>query len=153
VNFLFSPVLTDTFGPAYVPALLVQFSEPISSTTVTTQTVQIVDDNGQPVPISVIYDGTVNQAIIQPRVAFVPGTAYTVTVSPGVTDLMGNPMAAAYQWSFRTRPATAADIQAAASLWRKRSGEPGYNPGYDLDHDGVIRIRDIMGIAARWGIS
>ena len=96
-----TPVLTDAVGPAYAPFPLVQFSEVISATTVTTETVQMVDD-GQPVAISVKYDGTVNQAIIILREPLQYNTQYTVTVGQGVKDLIGNPLEADYTWSFST---------------------------------------------------
>jgi hypothetical protein len=150
VNVFVSPSLTDSLGAAYSPNLLVQFSETMSATTVTTGTIQLLDSQNRPVPITVAYDGVTNQAIVVPRAGLLPGSVYAVTVSTGVTDLAGNPMAASYTWTIRTRPVTLADIQSVAGIWHTRRGDPGYDLSYDLDRDGVISIRDIMGLTGKW---
>jgi hypothetical protein len=99
-----TPYLTDTLGPAYLPFLLLQFSEAISATTITTQTLQVADATGRALAISVSYDGTVNEAVIWLREPLQSRNHYTVTATTGITDLNGNPLAAPYLWSFRTRP-------------------------------------------------
>lgn len=43
-----------------------------------------------------------------------------------------------------------ADIQAAASRWRRRSGDPGWDPRFDLDGDGDVDMVDVMRVAAEW---
>lgn len=44
-------------------------------------------------------------AIFSPSSNLSPGTTYTVTITTGVMDLSGNPMAQNYSWSFTTGPA------------------------------------------------
>ena len=95
-----TPVLTDAAGPAYAPFIVAQFSEVVSATTVTTETVQMVDGGGQPVSVTVTYNGVFNQAVVIPREPLQDNTRYTVIVSQGVKDLIGNPMEADYTWSF-----------------------------------------------------
>ncbi len=95
-----TPVYTDSVGPAYVPTILVQFSEVVSATTVTSETVQLARGGGQPVSATVSYDGMVNQGIITPREPLQDNTRYTVIVSQAVEDLIGNPMAAPYSATF-----------------------------------------------------
>jgi len=43
------------------------------------------------------------------------------------------------------------DIQAVASHWRQRAGDPGWDARFDVNSDGVINIVDIMKVSAAWG--
>lgn len=97
-----TPVLSSSSGQLYNPFLLLQFSEALSATTVTTETFQLLNNQGQPVPVSVLYDGTINEAIIAPRQAVQYGATYTARVLQGVRDASSNAMAAPHIWSFRT---------------------------------------------------
>jgi fimbrial isopeptide formation D2 family protein len=97
-----SPVLTDTEGSAYAPALIVQFSEPVSPTTVTTDTLRLSAAGGSRLAASVWYDGTLDRAIIVPRERLVSRAQYTGTVTQGVEDASGNSLASEYTWSFQT---------------------------------------------------
>jgi hypothetical protein len=47
------------------------------------------------------------------------------------------------------------DIQQVACRWRAKEGDPEYAsyPYYDLNHDGVINVVDLMLVAAHWGES
>lgn len=45
------------------------------------------------------------------------------------------------------------DLAAVASRFGKKEGDPGYNPIYDLDHDGAILIPDIAIVAKGFGAS
>jgi hypothetical protein len=99
-----TPAYTDSLGPVYPPFIMAGFSEAISSTSVTTQTVQWRDGAGRIVPGSVTYDGTLRQMVVAARQPLRVGTLYTVTLTRGVLDLAGNPLAASYSWSFRTGP-------------------------------------------------
>jgi fimbrial isopeptide formation D2 family protein len=97
-----SPVLTDTEGSAYAPALIVQFSEPVSPTTVTTDTLRLSAAGGSRLATNVWYDGTLDRAIIVPRERLVSRAQYTGTVTQGVEDASGNSLASEYTWSFQT---------------------------------------------------
>ena len=105
------PVLTDAEGRAYAPALIVQFSEPISPTTVTTETLTLSAAGGGRLLTSVWYDGTLDRAIIVPRERLVSEAQYTGTVTQGIKDASGNPLASVYTWSFQTG-------EAASQQWR-----------------------------------
>lgn len=102
-----SPVLTDAEGSAYAPALIVQFSEPVSSTTVTTDTLRLSAAGGSRLATSVWYDGTLDRAIIVPRERLASRAQYTGTVTQGVKDASGNSLASEYTWSFQTGEAAA----------------------------------------------
>ena len=104
-----SPVYTDTAGPVYAPVIVIGVSEPLSETTVSTATVTLADGAGKPVTGTVRFDGGGNQIVFGPLVALTPGK-YTVTVTTGVADLAGNPLAAAYSWQFEIKGATPPDL-------------------------------------------
>jgi hypothetical protein len=97
-----TPHFTDTLGPLYLPAIQIDFSEAISDTTVTTNTIHVVDGTGHAIAVVVGYDGSVNEAIVLMREALKPGTQYNVTVTTGIRDLRGNALASNYTFSFRT---------------------------------------------------
>jgi hypothetical protein len=96
------PVYTDTSGPLYAPFVIVQFSEPVSATTVTPTTIRMVDGHGVQVPVRVDYDGITRQATLSLRQPLQYTMRYTVTVTGGVKDLAGNSLSPDYMWSFRT---------------------------------------------------
>jgi hypothetical protein len=95
------PVGSDETGPIYEPSLLAGFSEAMDESTITAATVRLVagDANGE-VPASVRWDATSNQVVLIPRAAWQDG-AYTATVTSGVRDANGNPLAADHSWKFR----------------------------------------------------
>ncbi len=99
-----SPGFTDTLGPLYQPVIVAQFSEPISATTVTTQTVTMTDNHGVPVAVSVSYDGTLDQALIAPRAPLPERSEYQVRIAATVTDLSGNRLPADYAFHFHIGP-------------------------------------------------
>lgn len=95
-----TPVFTDELGMSYAPSILIQFSEKVISTTVTSATVQMVSlASGRLVANEVTYNDSSAQAAIVPREPLDAKVGYTVTLS-GVHDLAGNPMAAAHTFSF-----------------------------------------------------
>jgi hypothetical protein len=100
---LATAVFTDAVGAAYPPVLTIQFSEPISAATVSTGTISVAKQNGAPVSITVEYQGFSSQAVVFLRQPLAQDL-YVVTVTTGIKDLIGNPMAANFTWSFATRP-------------------------------------------------
>ena len=100
-HIVVTPRFTDTIGPLYLPPVQIEFSEVISTTTITTDTIRMTDGSGRALALRVTYDGLVNQAMILSREPLRQGMQYTVTVTGGVKDLMGNSLAADYIWSFR----------------------------------------------------
>ena len=45
----------------------------------------------------------------------------------------------------------AVDIQGITTRWRMTDTDPGWNPRYDLDGDGIITVADIMLAVVHWG--
>jgi hypothetical protein len=81
-------------------ALSVTFSEAMDPSTINTDTFILTGPGGVPVPGTVTYSGTT--AVFQPTSALAPDTEYTATITTGVKDQAGNPMASNYVWTFTT---------------------------------------------------
>jgi hypothetical protein len=96
--------LPGASGLLYLPQLQVRFSEAMSATTITSQTIQ-VRLAGQLVPAEVRYDEVGRRAVLLLAAAPVDGGLYSVTVTSGAQDLAGNPLASAYILSFQVRVA------------------------------------------------
>lgn len=96
-----APIFTGTQGALYAPVIVIGVSEALSATTVTTAIVTLEDENGHSIPAEVTYYGSFNQVLLSPRQALMAGTTYWVRVTRGVEDLIGNPLAADYGFSFR----------------------------------------------------
>ncbi len=100
----------------YYPVIQVQFSETLRASTVNSTTITVIDSAGQPVAADVRYDGNVQQALLLLRQPPQTGMQYTVTVTPGVTDLLGNPLAANYAWHFQVAGEVQPPMQAQIYL-------------------------------------
>lgn len=78
-------------GPVYYPPLIqVDFSEPMSPASITGTSVQLRRAGGSALAARVTYDRMAYQALILPMEPLQPLSNYTITVLPGVEDLMGN---------------------------------------------------------------
>jgi uncharacterized repeat protein (TIGR01451 family) len=96
------PVYEDAQGGVYAPSIIVQFSEAISQTTLTTTSLQMVDRLQRPVPATLSYNGISRQARLTLRSPLSGNMQYTVTIGTDVRDISGNALHAPYQWSFTT---------------------------------------------------
>jgi hypothetical protein len=97
-----SPAFTDTSGAYFSPVIAIQFSEAMSSTTISTSSVELLDSEGRVVTSFVDYDEARDQAILMPRVALKGTSLYTVRVNGSVRDASGNQMGAEHRVSFQT---------------------------------------------------
>lgn len=102
VPFRVTAVLTDEAGPVFAPILQAQFSEALDPDSISGQTVHLVADGGGVIPLSVVYDPRASHVALLPRAALRGGVWYTASLTTGITDLAGNPLAADYVWRFRT---------------------------------------------------
>ncbi len=91
---------TDNTGNYYYPAVQAQFSEAVDPTAVNGTTVIVTDASGKVVKADVRYDAAIDQMQLLLREEPQVGKTYAVTITTGVKDLRGNPMAANYSWSF-----------------------------------------------------
>jgi Ice-binding-like/Bacterial Ig-like domain len=114
---------TDTTAPTVISTLpanaaigiainsniTVTFSEAMNSSTITTTTFTLKQQGSTTsIPGAVTYAGTT--ATFNPTSSLTASTTYTATVTAGVKDLAGNPLASAKTWSFTT--GTTADTTA-----------------------------------------
>ncbi|MEO6120444.1 MAG: ice-binding family protein, partial [Terriglobales bacterium] len=76
----------------------VQFSKDMNPATISTTTFAIAG-----IASTVSYDAINRIATCKPLVDLLPNTTYNATVTTGVQDLQGTPMAAPYNFSFATR--------------------------------------------------
>lgn len=88
-------------------AITATFNKSINSSTINSNTFQLLDPSNIAVPASVSYNNATLTATLQPNAALLPSTSYTVVVKggsldPTVRDTNGIGMAANVTWSFST---------------------------------------------------
>lgn len=86
-------------------AISVTFSEVLDVSTITTSTFTLSGPSGL-VAGTVTFNTATNTATFTPSTALAYNTTYTATITTGVKDLMGNPLASNYSWGFTTVAAT-----------------------------------------------
>ena len=91
--------MTGAAGSIYSPPIIVQFSEPLSSTTVTTATVTLIDSSESTKTVILGYDAASRRMTIYSGEPW-QTTGYTITLKQGITDASGNPLQADHSWSF-----------------------------------------------------
>jgi len=80
------------------------FSEDMDPLTVTKDTFKLVTDGTTTsVAATVSYDAASKTATLKPTAKLISKKRYTATVTTGVKDKAGNPLANAYSWYFTTR--------------------------------------------------
>jgi alpha-tubulin suppressor-like RCC1 family protein len=77
------------------------FSEEMDPSSITASTFSLADQGGGPVSGTVGYVGAAG-AMFTPSFPLNYGTTYSATITSGVSDQAGNPMAGDYTWSFTT---------------------------------------------------
>lgn len=92
-------------GATLVPisqVLTATFSKVLNPATVNATTFLLKGPSGTALTGTVTYNATGSVASFTPSVALTYNTAYTATITTGVTDSTGDPLAANYSWSFTT---------------------------------------------------
>jgi methionine-rich copper-binding protein CopC len=92
-----APAVNMTAVPTTAP-IAVTFSKDVQAGSIS---LVVKDPSGNTVAGTLSYNGTTKTATFTPTASLAANVTYTVTVS-GVTDLSGNVLAQAYQWSFTT---------------------------------------------------
>lgn len=90
-------------GVARNKALTVTFSAPMDPATITASTVYL-KQGATTVPCAITYSG--NTVTLTPNESLAPNTKYTLTVTTGVKDKDGVPLAANSVWTFTTSGTT-----------------------------------------------
>jgi len=93
--------VADAIDVGVDTAVSVIFSEAMDSSTITTSSFTLDSVSG-----SVAYDSGSYTATFTPDANLAGSTTYTATLSTAITDAAGNPLAAAYSWSFTTADIT-----------------------------------------------
>jgi len=101
-----SPADTSTAVPINGQVVL-QFSEPLAAPSVHGQTVTVTA-GGVPIPGTITLEqaNTVVRWKLPVLTQFAPNTLHTVTVTTGVTDMVGNPIATSFISTFTTEAGT-----------------------------------------------
>ncbi|MEJ7759788.1 MAG: Ig-like domain-containing protein [Gemmatimonadaceae bacterium] len=90
-------------GVAITSAVTVTFSEPMNASTINTTTFNLRNTGtGALVAGTVTYNAGANSATFTPSAPLANGTHYTVTVTTGVMDIGGNPLATQFTSTFST---------------------------------------------------
>lgn len=82
------------------------FSEALAPATVNATTFTLSSAAGS-VPAAVSFNSQTRVATLTPSATLEPSTTYTATLTTGVTDLAGNPLAAPVSWTFTTQAVVA----------------------------------------------
>jgi hypothetical protein len=90
-----------TTGVPTNQVLTATFSKTLNAATINATTF-LLKGPGAAVPGVVTYNATGSVASFTPSVALTYNTVYTATITTGVTDSTGDPLAANYTWSFTT---------------------------------------------------
>jgi len=116
------------------------FSEAMDASTITTDTFTLA---GSAVSGTVTYDPVTYTATFTPNADLVYDHEYTATLSTAITDLAGNPLTAAYSWSFTT--VSSDDIYWLAKAIASEAGSV-----WDVDH--WVRCSDEERSAVGWTV-
>lgn len=84
----------------------IQFNEAMDAATINTQTFQVLDSNGNPMPGLVTYNPAFEIASFQPSPPLQANTAYKATLSTAVASAAGVHLANPYSYTFTTRDTT-----------------------------------------------
>jgi len=145
-----SPAANAT-GVAINTTVSATFSEAINASTITTSSFTLKVGT-TPVSGSVSYNSGTHTATFTPSANLEGSTTYTATLSTAITDAAGNPLAAAYSWSFTTvQTVTAGDANGdgvvnaldITKVERIIAGLDAQTAGADANQDGNINALDI----------
>ncbi|CAG0932721.1 hypothetical protein TFLX_02713 [Thermoflexales bacterium] len=91
----------NAVGVSLYQPIIAVFNEALNATTVNTSTFTLLDANSS-VAGTVGYDPGTRTTSFMPSAALAASTRYTATLTTGIQDLAGNPLAAPYSWGFTT---------------------------------------------------
>jgi hypothetical protein len=100
-----APIVAEDVNVPLNQVVTASFSEPMAPDTIIGANFTLtVQGSSTLVPGSVSYVGPGNKLVFQlsPDVFLQPSTTYTATITTGVTDVAGTPMANLYTWNFMT---------------------------------------------------
>jgi hypothetical protein len=127
------------------------FSVPLDPTSITGTTFTLAGPGGTVVPASVAYDAGAGTAALTPSQPLQPGTIYTATLTTGIRDSGGNPLAAPVTWAFTTTNGsslfssaqTPPLVHLAVKDGRAGAGPFSYELGVKIEVDSAARLTAI----------
>jgi len=142
----------DATGVAVGTAVSATFSETMDESTITASSFTLVVARTS-VSGTVSYDSGTNTVTFTPGANLEGNTTYTVTLSTAITDVIGNPLAAEYSWSFTTVSSTVTPGDAnedgsvnaldITKVERIIAGLDTETSGADANEDGNVNALDI----------
>lgn len=100
----------DSYAVKRSAPIRITFDQAINPGSVTPANVHLRDESNQMVPRNVSFDQARRAIVITPVSMLKSSSYYTVTVTPGVTDVRGVSLSADYSWSFTTGAAANAIV-------------------------------------------
>src|ERR1035437_2307416 len=103
------PTVTSTVpankatGVSLMPTIQILFNDPLDPSTVGSSTFSIANGTAN-LPVTTVYDSSKYLVSVFANGALRPGATYTVTVGATLKNAVGDPLAAAYSFSFTTIP-------------------------------------------------
>ena len=82
----------------------VTFSEPMDPLSVSATTITLMDSANNLIAAAVTYDAPGDEAVLAPLTLLAANTTYKITITTGVHDAAGNPLANLVASSFTTAP-------------------------------------------------
>ena len=109
-------------GVSVKQAISAVFSKSMNPATINTTTFTLTAPGGMAVTGAVTYAGTT--ATFTPSANFAVNTLYTATINTGAQDVAGDALAANYNWSFKTGPASPTPTVIATNPVNTATGVP-----------------------------
>jgi hypothetical protein len=130
-------------GVAVNADVIVTFSEPMNSGSISTSTFTLAPTSGgSPVPAVVSYNAGAGTATLNPSSSLAAGTSYTVNVTAGATDVAGNPLTA-FTSSFTTSAAVGDVTPPTVSILAPANGATGVSTTVRV----VIQFSELMNLS------
>lgn len=126
--------VTPAKGATSVPIntkLNAAFSGAMAPSTITATTFKLTGPGNTPVAGSISYVELTNIATFKPSSDLAVNTLFTATLTTGVTDLNGNPLAKAFVWTF-TSAASADTTRPTVTFTAPVPGATGVNPNSNI---------------------
>ena len=142
-----TPADTAT-GVARNSIITATFDEDIFATTVDAASFTLAKPGAGSISSSVSFDGASNVASLNPDNALAILATYTATLTPAITDLSGNALAANYSWSF----STADGLWGSAELIETDNTETTSSPQIAVDNNGNALTVWFQHDGTRWNI-
>jgi hypothetical protein len=98
-----APIVAEDVDVPLNQAVSATFSEAMDPATILAANFTLtVESSATALPGSLSYAAVGDSLVFVPTAPLLPGTTYTATITTGVTDLAGQPLANLYTWNFKT---------------------------------------------------